>query len=285
MGMRIVAAVLTLAPPASTQSEPQAGDAHEITRSYQTESETTDGSSGSSNGRTSIVERVVRVDSDSVELEYDLPSSASADDRAREWQFPARVLKPVNGPAQLSNRPEIEARIAVWLKAAGLTRADCGRWIFTWNAFRIECDPESVLATIEAYDLRSITLRDGAAYWEPGTRNPGTLTRSANGPDGPTFTVTLQIDPDAVNRARAESDVVTGEITRTPVTLEAAQRDRARQQVSGTLSVTFETNSAGDVQRRSAITKLETRRVDGETERETRTEITVRRAVVADRGS
>lgn len=279
MGMRILVAALILVQPASAQSVPQAGDTHEISRSYQTESETTDGSSGSSSGRTAIVERVIRTGSDGVELEYDLPASASAGDRSRGWQFPARILKPVNGPARLGNRPEIEARIRVWLKAAGLTRADCGRWIFTWNAFRIECDPETVLAAIEAYDLRSIA-REGTPYREAGTQGSGTLTRTANGPDGATFTVKLPVDPDAVRLGRAETDVVTGEVTRAPVTLEAARRDRAREQVSGTRSVTFETDSAGAVRRRTVITRLETRRADGETERETRTEITERRAVV-----
>ncbi|HEY0624194.1 hypothetical protein [Sphingomonas sp.] len=279
MGMRIVAILLMLAPPASAQSAPEIGDAYEITRSYQTASETTDGGSGSSQGRASIVERVIATHSDGIELEYDLPPSATAEDRAREWQFPARVLKPLNGPAELRNRPEIEARITAWLKAAGLTRTDCGRWIFTWNAFRIECDPQSVLATIESYDLRSVALREGAPYREPHALGPGTLSRTQTRPDGAMFAVMLQIDPDAVRLGRAESDVVVGEITGKPETLEAAQRKRAQEQISGTMSVTFETDSAGAVLRRTAITTLETKHADGETERETRTEITERRRI------
>lgn len=212
-----------------------------------------------------------------IELEYDLPPGTSAEDRAREWQFPARILKPVNGPAQLRNRPEIEARIGTWLKAAGLTRADCGRWIFTWNAFRIECDPQSILATIGEYDLRSGDVREGAPYHPPGTRGPGTLVRTNHGPQGATYTVKLDIDPQAVQLDRAKSDMVVGEITGAPVTLEAAQRERARQQVSGTVSMTFETDSAGDVRRRIAVTELKTRHADGKTERKTRTVILERR--------
>lgn len=287
MRMRIVAAALMFASPASAQSvpPPQVGDTHEITRRYQTASETSDGSSGSSNGQTSIVERVIAASGDGVELEYDLPPDATAQDRLREWQLPARILKPLNGPAELRNRPEIEARITAWLKAAGLTRADCGRWIFTWSAFKIECDPQSVLATIESYDLRSITLGDGTPYLEPHARGPGTLTRTAHGPKGATFSVTLQIDPNAVRLSRAESDVVVGEITRTPVTLEEARRKRAQEQVSGTVSLTFETDSAGAVRRRTAITTLETKRADGTTERETRTEITERRKIPLASGS
>lgn len=281
MQMRYAAAALMLTLTVSAQSlpAPQTGETYEIRRSYQTASETTDGSSASSSGHTAIIERVLGLHGDSVELEYDLPASASADDRAREWQFPARVLKPANGPAQLRNRPEIEARIEAWLKAANMTRADCGRLIFTWNLFRIECDPESVLATIEGYDLRSIALREGAPYRETIAREPGTLARSASGPDGATFTVTLQIDPDAVRKGRAEADVVTGQITGKQVTLETARLKRAQEQVSGTFSIRFETDSTGSVQRRTTITKLETRRADGVKERETRTETTERRRI------
>lgn len=281
MPMRFAPAALMLTLPASAQSlpAPQAGETYEIRRSYQTASKTTDGSSGSSSGHTAITERVLGLHGDSVELEYDLPASASTDDRAREWQFPARVLKPANGPAQLRNRPEIEARIEAWLKAAGMTRADCGRWIFTWNAFRIECDPESVLATIEEYNLRSITAREGATHREGIAREPGTLARSASGPDGATFTVTLQIDPDAVLNGRAETDVVTGQITGEPITLEAARLKRAQEQVSGTVSIRLETDSTGAVLRRTAITKLETKRADGVTEHETQTETTERREI------
>lgn len=285
--MRILTAALLFVPAASAQFEsmPRVGDTHEITQSYETTSEGSDGSSGSSSGRTTIVARVIEVRSDGMELKYDLPPSASAEDRARDWQFPARILKPVNGPAQLRNRPEIEARIAAWLKAAGLPRTDCGRWIFTWNVFRIECDPESVLATISEYDLRSIELREGAPYHEPATLAPGILTQAKNGSDGATFAVELQIDPDAIRLHRAEADVVAGEITRMPVTLEAARRKRVEEQVSGTMSLTFETDATGEVRRRTAVTALEIKGGNGQMERETRTVITERRVVAADRGS
>ena len=96
-----------------------------------------------------------------IELEYDLSRDAKAEDRARIWQFPARVFKPSNGPMQLLNASELEARLEVWLKAAGWDRSVCGRWIFTWNAFRIDCDPQSIIKAIEAIDLWSFDLRVG----------------------------------------------------------------------------------------------------------------------------
>ena len=67
----------------------------------------------------------------------------------------------------------------------------------------------------------------------------------------PTFAVMLEADPAAVRRARAEADVATGEIMQKPVTLEAALRERAKEQVSGTISVTFETDTAGNIRKRT----------------------------------
>ena len=125
---------------------PQVGDTYEITLTRDSAQQGSHGSSGSSHDKDTIIERVIGLRADGLELQYDLPSAATADERAGNWQFPARVFKPFGGPAQLLNGPELEARVDGWLKAAGWPRTVCGHWIFTWNAFRIECDPQSVLA-------------------------------------------------------------------------------------------------------------------------------------------
>jgi hypothetical protein len=180
---------------------------------------------------------------------------------------------------RLLNRAELEARVEGWLKAAGWTRAVCGRWIFTWNAFRIECDPQSVIKTVEAFDLRTADLREGAPYQHIKARGNGTLTRKAAGPNGATFAVVMEIDPDAVRRARAESDVALGEIMREPVTLVTALRERTKESVTGTISVTFDADSAGNVRRRTTVTKVETKGPDGQSESQTITETVERRPV------
>lgn len=173
---------------ASPQAAPQVGEEYEIIKKYETSQLSSDGGSGSSRGRDTLLERVIGVRDGGLELEYDLPKDATAADRARSWQFPVRVFRPTNGSMRLLNRPELEARVEVWLKAAGWTRAACGRWIFTWNAFLIECDPQSVIKMVEAVDLRVADLRDGAPYQKP-------------------------------------------------VTLDAALRERAKESISGTISV------------------------------------------------
>lgn len=283
MALRAVVAAILL-PAHAAGAEPatataQAGEEHEISNSYETFEESSDGSSASARGQDVILERVIAVREDGLELEFDLPRQAMAQDRARAWQFPARVLKPANGPMQLLNHAELEARVEDWLKAAGWPRTVCGRWIFTWNAFRIECDPNSVIETLRAYDLRSVDLREGALHHEAGARAPAPLTRKTAGPGGASFAALLEVDPDAARRARAEADVVLGEISQVPVTLDAALRRRAREQVSGTISVTFDTDAAGNVRRRTKVTRLEARRPDGVSERRTATETVERRRV------
>lgn len=257
---------------------PKVGEAYEISQSYESSRRSTTGSSGNSRGRTVLVERVVGVRETGLELVYDLPEAATAEERAREWQFPARVFKPSSGPTQLLNHRELETRLEGWLKKAGLTRALCGRWYFTWNAFRIDCDPQSVIKTTTAFDLRLADLHEGAAYLDADARAPGTLTKTT-GPDGAALAATMEVDPDAIRRARAEADVVVGEVTRKPVTLDAAVRERAKESVVGTVLVRFDLDATGSVRRRVRVVKLETKGSDEGTETETRTETVERRPV------
>jgi len=256
---------------------PQIGDTYEITLIRESTQQGSDRSSGSSHDKDTIIERVIGLRADGLELEYDLPKAETAEERAGNWQFPVRVFKPFNGPAQLLNGPELEGRVDAWLKTAGLSRAACGHWIFTWSAFLIECDPQSAIKIIESFDLRSADLREGVPYRETEARGPGTLTRKTAGSDGVIFAAEMPIDPDAVHQARAESDVVAGEIMKRPVTLDAALRERTKEAVSGTISVEFETDSAGNVRRRTKVTKLDIKEPDGRSESDTVTETLARR--------
>lgn len=254
------------------QGSPRVGDSYEITLRRQTSQQGSDGSSGSSQDTNVIVERVVGVRADGLELEYDFPKEATAADRASTWQFPVRVFRPSAGPKQLLNRPELEARIDGWLKKANWTRAVCGRWIFTWTAFRIDCDPETAIKAIEPFDLRRPDLRDGASYEMAEARGPGTVVRTASGASGETFVVELAVDPDAVRRASAESDVAVGEMMQKPVTFETALAERAKEAVSGTILVTFDTDPAGGVRRRTTVSRVEIREPDGRSRTQTVTE-------------
>ncbi|MFI4950671.1 MAG: hypothetical protein ACHP7A_06500 [Caulobacterales bacterium] len=261
------------------QLRPQVGDTYELRRDKEFSQHASDGSSASSSDQDVIVERVVALREAGLELQYDLPRDATAQDRLDNWQFPVRVFKPARGPLQLLNQSELEARVDPWLKTAGLSRAACGRWIFTWNAFRIECDPQSAIRALEPFDMGPADLREGALYRDPKAGGQAALARRTITPGGATFIVEMAADPDAVRREQAESDVAVAEMSRKTLPLEAALRARSAEEISGTITITFDTDSIGRVWRRTKITKLETKRPGGRVEDQTVTETLERRPI------
>lgn len=258
---------------------PTVGEVYELKRSYETSERSSDGSSGSSNGHDTILEQVIALRDGGVELEYGLTENATPEERARDWKFPARVFQPSNGPMTLLNAEELERRLEGWLKSAGWDRSICGRWIFTWNAFRIDCDPQSAIDTIRAFDLRSSDVREGAAYQDADAVAPSTIVRQSITANGEVFAVTFAANPRKVQRTRAEADVATGEIMGKPVAFESALAERSKEEVSGTIAISFETDDAGAISRKTTVTKLEIKLPDGTSESRTAIE-TVERHLV-----
>lgn len=256
------------------------GDTFEITRRYETSGRTSDRRSASNSwGSDTLVERVVGVSERGLELEYDLRSDAMPEVRARTWQFPARVLKPAGGPMHLLNPADLEARVEAWREATGRTRAECERWIVERNPLRLTCDPQAVIEMLEPFDLRPADLRAGSPYRDGDARDAGLLERKANG----SLAMLADVDPDKVRRERAEADVAVGEMMGKPVTLDAALGERAKEQISGTISVTFDLAADGTVRKRRKVTKVEIRRPGGQSETKVKTEIVERRRVSSHR--
>lgn len=274
--------LLVVAPAFSEVSRrlPAPGDVYEITRIRESVQATSDGtSSGSSSDRDAIIERVVAVRGDGLELEYDLPADPTGQGRGANWQLPARIFKPFHGPVKLLNAAELEARVDGWLKAGKMTRAACGHWIFTWNAFKIECDPYSVIGIIEGFDLGPDDLRAGMLYKEEGALGPVPLKASAVGAKAGSFVAEMKVDPEALRRSSAESDVVVGEIMGKAVRLEAALAARAREDISGTVTTTFKTDPAGQVQQKTVVSKIAIKVPSGKVQTEAVTTVTTRRKV------
>ncbi len=277
-------AVLMLA--MCAQTEPahrpvQIGDTYEITKTRDSSSQGSDASSGSSHDQDTLIERVEAVRPDGLEVVFDLPQQTTAEERQQTWQFPARVFEPRDGRLRLLNAPELEKRVDAWLKWGKMSREACGHWIFTWNAFKIECDPEIVLETVDAFDPRVPVLRDGALYRDAHALHSAPLTLKTSSSGGATFAASLEIDPKTVQRDRAQADVVIGEITRKPVTLDAALVERAKEAVSGTIEVTIDADTDGNVRRLTKITKSHTKKPDGSEQTETVTETVERRLVAS----
>ena len=136
-----------------------------------------------------------------------------------------------------------------------------------------------VLKTVEAFDLRSADVSRGSCL--PGIRYPRfrNVDEESRWTRWRIFSVEMPVDPDPFRRARAESDVVVGEIMKKPVTLDAALHRRATEIISGTISIAFETDSVGHVRRRTKLTKLDIKGPDGASETETVTETLERRLI------
>lgn len=247
----VAAFVVLAAPVAHARTADQAGDAYEISVRIVSESRS-EGSSGNSRSGYALVERVIAVRDGGVELEFDLPGDTSPEDRARVWQYPARVFKPAGEPFQLLNAPELEARVHTWLTAWQIPEEACGRWIFTWTAIKVECDPQSVLGTLELFDLR-----------------PGDTSDSVE-----------PVDPEPLRQERAETDVAVAQMLgETPPTLEAALQAHAADRYEGTITSTYETDSAGRVTLRTVVADLQITEADGSVERRMTTTTIERRRV------
>lgn len=265
----LLAGLLALSGPAWAQQTPppdRAGDAYELTLRIRSESLSSDGSSSLSNSGGTLVERVLATRPDGLELEFDLPADATPDERASEWQWPARVLWSETAPPVLLNGAELEQRLDAWLTVAEIPREACDHWLFSWTAFKIECDPDSVLELLTAYDLRS--RLDGAG---PGPTEGSTRVETA-------------LDPDQVRREMAESDRVVAEITGAdPLTFEQALAARASEQIAGTETVTREIDAQGRPVRQVRTVRLEITAANGAVEQNSTTQTLTRTPLPAPR--
>lgn len=278
----LMTAALILSSLAASAETPKrqlrAGDAFLIVSDRESSEQTNYGSTSSSSDRDSIVQRVIAVREDGLELEYDFPKDTRPEERAGNWQLPVRVLKPARGPLQLLNGPELEARVDPWLRKSGWTRAICDKLIFTWNAFRIDCDPRSVLAGLEHLNIQPDDLREGALYADPDAVAPTHLTRKASA-SGASFVAELAIDSEKARNERAQTDVGVAEISGKPKTFEAALRDHADEVISGTITVTFDADAAGNVIRRTKVAKQQVKEKGGRIESRVVTETIERKPV------
>jgi len=264
---------------AAAAQQPRVGETYELKMVQEASGKDSHGGESSSYDGDALIERIIAVRQDGVELEYDYPKEATAEERASDWKFPVRLFKPNGGPLQLVNRAELEARLDRWLKDAKWTRAICGHWIFTWNAFQIDCDPQNAIKIVEDFDLTSADVREGAAYKEPEALAAGTLKKKSTGLNGAVFTVEMQIDPEVFHSGEARTDVAVGEISGKPVTFDAALRERLKESVSGTIAVKFETDANGGVVRRTRVSKIEIKDPIGQLETRTITQTLERRRI------
>ncbi len=257
-------AAALVAIPLHASAAPVAGERFILKLSYETSGETSDGGSSSSSGQDSLLEEVIAVTSGGVELRYDLPPDVEKD----EWMLPVRILRPTSGPPQLLNELDLNKRLEAWLKRAKFDRSMCGRWIFTWNAFQIDCDPKSAIAMVDSFDLRAIDLGDGAALKDDYARQPTPLVRAGTR----TWTATFPVDPEKVRVNELKTSAVVAEILKDDGLQEKQRREIAASQIGGTVVITLETNDDGDVIKRVRRSEIRLVKPSGASELRTSTE-------------
>ena len=268
----IALAALFLVP----STAPQPGTVYRISILRESAGQSSDGSASSSHDVDEMVERVIAMRDGGVELEYDI-AKPTKEDRDIAWQYPARLFRPASGPLQLLNGAELQRRADAWRKRARLPLEACGKWYFTWAAFRVECDPQAILPTLAALDIQPPDLRDGAPYRDPRASAPAPLVRTVSDANGAAFVVDLALDPETVRKERVDADLVTAEILRKPLTRDDAARDHAKEAISGTIRIAFETDSTGQVWRRTTVVKTTINGAGGKIETLTATETVERR--------
>jgi hypothetical protein len=271
-----ILAVAALAGSFAAQADPgEVGARYQLQIKHHGEYSSADGQ-GSSSGTDTIVVKAMALRDGGQELEFDLPDEVEKENRLIAWQLPARLFVAADGTQTLLNRSELEARRDQFLKANNWTSEACGHWLFTWDAFQIECDPNSIFAIVDSYALQPAKLADGALFSMPGADGSAAMKCRPVSQGKQRCSVSLPINAAAVRSELADSDVATGEITGKPVSRADAAKARAATQVSGTIEVTLEADVQGVVTRRTVVTTMEKREASGETETSRSTAVTTR---------
>lgn len=282
----LIFSLLLSTPAEASEHDRQVGDVYELALKYQSKgdgndgNDGNDGSSSSSSGKTTIIEKVISVSKSGFELEFDLPESATEQARVRQWTLPARVFKSLEGSSQLLNQVELENRLEHWLEKANWTREACGQWIFTWNAFYIDCDPQSVMETLRQYEMSTGDLKAGAPYEDEQALAPAVLDEEILNSGEHVLVAKMLVNPDVICRQRADADVVSAQILGEDLKLDNALRKRCGEKISGTIDVTYFSGADGDAARLTRIRNMTTEGTEGNIETETRTVTLERKLIV-----
>lgn len=244
-GMVAAPVILALATSgmAELPSSPQV-EAYVIEVSYETRSEGENGSSASSSGRNVYTEELLEKTGECTTNRFDI---ASEDRPPAEWQWPVEVERCAAGSLKLLNAADMEARRDTFLAEAGIDNGACGTYYFTWNVFKIECDPQQILETIETIDLGRLELTEGSQY-QHGASSV-LLSRNNTSDHNALLVGSLAIDEAEVRRAEAEKMIVAGELMGEPVSEEQADRKAQAIEVSGTTRISFALDKHGQMTR------------------------------------
>jgi hypothetical protein len=246
---------LTLA--AALLAAPAAAQDYVLELDYETATRSDDeGSRSSSSGRQAIAEKVIAATAEGVELEYALPLDPEEILGNERWMFPARIRVAPDGSKTILNSEDLLARNAAWLAEADWTRDVCSRWLFTWTAVQIRCDPEAAIEAVDTYGMQPGPIGEGQPFALEGALGPVVLARSGEHDGRIVLTGTGPVDPAFIREREARSALVVAEISRETLTPEEAAARAAAITATGTLVVTFEIDGSGLVWRREDLSEI-----------------------------
>ena len=158
------------------------------------------------------------------------------------------------------------ARRNAWLEQAGFTLEDCGKHIFTWNVFRIDCDPEDALGLLATVEIQPLGDFEGANVKLPLGRDPFVFVFS-NTKDGKRqYRATQPLDDQYVRREAAENALIVAEIMGEELTEEQAIAQANALVIDGTVTITLEAEPGGPVRRRTIVVEKTVTDAEGVTE-------------------
>ncbi len=264
----LFAAALLWCAAATPAQAADGAEQYEIRIRYQTTSEG-EGSSGSSSGGNLYREDVYPAEGECRTRRFDVVDDPERKRPLGVWEMPVEVRDCAGQARVIANREAMVARRDAYLAAAKIPRESCGRYYFSWNVFKIECDPDAILETVAGIDLGSIRLEDGAVFTLPDTDTSVTLTVVPDAPAGQRiFKGRRTIDPEMLREGAIETIMVVAEVRGKVVTREEAMAQIAAHQFSGEAEVTLvEEPAAGRI---TATFNGSVREVDAEGGVETR---------------
>ncbi|GAB5348581.1 hypothetical protein [Alteriqipengyuania sp. 357] len=233
-------------------SSVSAADDYVLWLEYETHTESLGefGGRSTSSGQQGLVERVIGKSEDGIEIEYSIPGPAEEVRGTAMWMFPARIAVAPDGSKALLNEAELSARLADWLASAEWSREVCSRWLFTWTAVQIECNPHAVIEAVEMFGMRPGRIAEGEPVALIGAAGAATLKRTGSRDGRAVLSASADIDPQAVRDSEVETALMVAEIMGETLARETAVKETAGIDATGIVSIEFEVDQAGLVWKR-----------------------------------
>lgn len=229
-----------------------ASDAYVLRLEYETTSQSLaePDNRSSSRGHQTLSERPIRETAAGTEIEYAPPGPPEEVRDNASWMFPLRLLVTSDGRKTVLNPEQLETRLTAWLEKADWSREVCSKWLFTWIAIQVRCDPGAAIEAVETFGMRPGQITEGAQFEPAGALVPVVLTWTGFRDGRMVLSAVARIDPQFVRAGATETALVVAQISGEDLSAEDAALQAAGIGATGTLTVEFEVDEAGLIWKR-----------------------------------